>query len=314
MAVHLLLLSANKVQPNLKGEVKIYSDCLGALHRVAELPPYRIPSRCKHSDILKNILVNCGGLTFSRTYLHVDAHQDKEKEWDEMTRQAQLNTICDAGAKGEVYNVKEVKELSSRTFPLEPICVFVNGTKMTTDTGPEIRYAAQRVMAKKFFHDYGILFGAEFEEVSWEMVYETLENKVPRLFALWACKQVMGVAATNDFLAMQDKTGQRSKMCPCCNVCAETAEHVLYCQEEGRVDFLLKSTDILDNWLDENDTDWDLADCVVSYVKGRGARTMSDICSPLGARYRKLARSQDKIGWRRFMDGMISKEIVSLQD
>ena len=76
MAVHLLLLSANKVKPKLSGSVMIYSDCLGALRRVAELPPYRIPSRCRHSDILKNILVNCGGLTFMRIYTHVDTHQD----------------------------------------------------------------------------------------------------------------------------------------------------------------------------------------------------------------------------------------------
>ena len=98
MAVHLILLSANKLETRLEGAVKIYSDCLGALHRVAELPPCRIPSRCRHSDVLKNILVNCGCLTFTRTYLHVDAHQDKEKDWEAMTRQAQLNTICDAGA------------------------------------------------------------------------------------------------------------------------------------------------------------------------------------------------------------------------
>ncbi len=51
MAVHLLLLKVNTVSPGLNGWVKIYSDCLGALGQVAELPPYQIPSRCQHSDI-----------------------------------------------------------------------------------------------------------------------------------------------------------------------------------------------------------------------------------------------------------------------
>ncbi len=78
MAVHLLLLAVNTISPGLNGLVRVYSDCLGALSWTAELPPYRVPSRCsyRHSDILKTILVNCGGLTFSRKYCHVEAHQD----------------------------------------------------------------------------------------------------------------------------------------------------------------------------------------------------------------------------------------------
>ncbi len=44
MAVHLLLLAVNTLSPGLRGRVKIYSDCLGALGCVAELPPYRVPT------------------------------------------------------------------------------------------------------------------------------------------------------------------------------------------------------------------------------------------------------------------------------
>ncbi len=44
MAVHLLLLAVDMVLPGLIGCATIYSDYLGALGRVAELPPYRIPT------------------------------------------------------------------------------------------------------------------------------------------------------------------------------------------------------------------------------------------------------------------------------
>jgi hypothetical protein len=99
MAVHLLLLAVNTVSPGITGLVRIYSDCLGALSQVAELPPYRIPSRCRHSDILKTILMNCGGLTFRRKYCHVEAHQDDKVKWEELSHEAQLNAACNAGAK-----------------------------------------------------------------------------------------------------------------------------------------------------------------------------------------------------------------------
>ena len=65
MEIHLILLAANKVWLSLIERAVIYSDCLGALGRVANLPPYRIPTKCWHSDILKNILVNCTSLSFT---------------------------------------------------------------------------------------------------------------------------------------------------------------------------------------------------------------------------------------------------------
>jgi len=102
MAIHLVLLAVNTVSPGLAGHMKIYSDCLGALGWIAELPPYRIPTRCWHSDILKTILVNCGGLSFHREYIHVKAHQDDRMQWEELSQEAQLNAACNAGAKAKL--------------------------------------------------------------------------------------------------------------------------------------------------------------------------------------------------------------------
>ena len=76
MAIHLILLAAKKVWLSLRGRAVIYSYCMGALGRVANLPPYCIPTKCRHSDILKNILVNCTSLSFTLAYSHVKAHQD----------------------------------------------------------------------------------------------------------------------------------------------------------------------------------------------------------------------------------------------
>mmetsp|Transcript_35773 Transcript_35773/g.73112 ORF Transcript_35773/g.73112 Transcript_35773/m.73112 type:complete len:103 (-) Transcript_35773:1065-1373(-) len=55
LAIHLILLAVNKLSPSLSGSTQIYSDCLGALHNVEHLPPHRIPSSCRHSDILKKL-------------------------------------------------------------------------------------------------------------------------------------------------------------------------------------------------------------------------------------------------------------------
>ncbi len=65
MAIYLILLSINKIKPTLLGSVEVASDRLDALKRVNYLPPHCIPSRCRHSDILKTIMVHCGGLSFT---------------------------------------------------------------------------------------------------------------------------------------------------------------------------------------------------------------------------------------------------------
>ncbi len=142
MAIHLLLLAVNTVSPGLAGRVKIYLDCLGALGRTAELPPYCIPTRCKHSDVLKMILVNCGGLLFYQEYIHFNAHQENLKRWEDLSREAQLNAACDAGTKAKL-RLQDITNLPQQEpFPLEPLCLFVEGTKMTSDMWAHIQYPA----------------------------------------------------------------------------------------------------------------------------------------------------------------------------
>ena len=75
-----ILLSINKTAPDLTGSVHIYSDCLGALNKV---------SKCRHLDVLKNIMFHCSSLSFTHIFSHVSAHQDNTKKL--MTSHARLN-------------------------------------------------------------------------------------------------------------------------------------------------------------------------------------------------------------------------------
>jgi hypothetical protein len=61
------------------------------------------------------------------------------------------------------------------------------------------------------------------------------------------------------------------------------------------------------------DTEPDLLDCIAEYAYSWGGRWMMEICYGLGDEYQKMARDQDAIGWRRFMEGMISKRMQEIQ-
>ncbi len=136
MAIHLILISVNWVHNSLSGNVKVVSDCLGALQWVTSLPPYQIPSRCKHSGILKNILVNCWDLMFSINYSQVKAHQDDTMSFNKLSRSSQLNCICNHLAKQCLSDGALKPKGGSQLFLLEPIRIFVGDKKLSSETGP----------------------------------------------------------------------------------------------------------------------------------------------------------------------------------
>jgi hypothetical protein len=310
MAVHLILLAVNKVYPYLEGSVQIFSDCLGALDRVEHLPPHRIPSSCRHSDILKTIMLNCTNLTFSRRFSHVKAHQDDWLDWAKLSRPAQLNCACDIEAKARIQTADFSNLPPQRPFPLEPLTLYVGDEKMTTDSGAAIRFAAHKVEARALYHACGILNTSAFDKVWWEVVHGTLHS-LPTMFAVWACKQVFGYAATYYRLNQRDKGNFPSPICPCCTLSVETTGHILRCQEEGRSKLLISSSTSLLHWMLSADTSRDLTFLLVKYVRSRGDASMEEICRDhsLPASFLPYAREQDGIGWRRFMEGMVARGI-----
>jgi hypothetical protein len=117
LAIHLLLLSFSRVAPELTGSVHIYLDCLGALDKVKNLPPHHIPSKCRHSDVLKNIMVHCSGSSFTKLFSHVSAHQDNRTNFEDLSRPAQLNCAVDFGAKKGSPQAGRTQPASPTTFP-----------------------------------------------------------------------------------------------------------------------------------------------------------------------------------------------------
>jgi hypothetical protein len=138
MAIHLLLLRVNKIHPTLEGSLEIVLDCLGALNRVSYLPPYPIPLRCRHSDILKNILVHCRDRSFVTYYSHIKMHQDDQMSFQNLNRIAQLNCICNHAAKFRIAKDGTEKSEPGKMFPLESVGVFVQEEKMRSNTGGHI--------------------------------------------------------------------------------------------------------------------------------------------------------------------------------
>lgn len=106
LAIHLILLAVNRISSELGGKVIVYSDCLGALTRVASVEGTRLPSGTKHADILKIIMVHCRQYSFDVEYNHVKAHQDDTVKYNSLLRPAQLNCQADYLAKRVIWGLE----------------------------------------------------------------------------------------------------------------------------------------------------------------------------------------------------------------
>ena len=303
MAIHLILRHVNAISPGLSGQIHLFSDCLGALDMVEHIPTPRIPSRCKHADILKNILINCQGLGFDCSFSHVKAHQDDTIPFHQLDRPSQLNCMMDEMAKRAICSLHPDRLPRLRPFPMEPLVVSVGGSKITTDSGSRIRFWAHRQLARPIFTKRGILDPRAFDKVNWEPFY-TAMHRVPRLFQAWACKQITNIAATNRFRAKF--TDGLSPLCPSCLAAEETCTHILDCPEVGRVDNLMRGIALLDAWLEQECTEPALHACLVWYARSRGTASLHDFVRGWSPALRLFGKAQDLIGWRRFMEGMVA--------
>ncbi len=166
----------NKVNPGLKGEITLHSDCLGAISRIEDLPPGKISSACKHADILENILIVCKCLTFDIVLEHVEAHQDDGLKFHMLTCAAQLNCAVDAGAKWALSAAIKENVTRQQAFPLEPIICFARERKLTPDMKAYMHFWVQKQLARKALLDLKIIWTSQFDKIDWKYVHAALEG------------------------------------------------------------------------------------------------------------------------------------------
>ena len=66
------------------------------------------------------------------------------------------------------------------------------------------------------------------------------------------------------------------------------------------------------DWLDDVGTPRDLTYLIIAYIKERGEVPMETLAKCLPEHYLMFAKTQDQIGWRHFLEGMVSKHLYNL--
>jgi hypothetical protein len=115
------------------------------------------------------------------------------------------------------------------------------------------------------FQQQKVLNPSQFDLVAWPHVYKALRD-VPKMFEIFACKQVFDISANNYFLEKRNEAITDTPLCICCEQAPERARHVLRCPEEGQVQMLHKATYALMDWLLEVQTPHDLVYLIGAFI------------------------------------------------
>eukprot|EP00956_Cyclotella_meneghiniana_P030107 scaffold74950_cov70-Cyclotella_meneghiniana.AAC.3 len=220
-------------------------------------------------------------LSFDCEYFHVVAHQDERKAYLQLARPTQLKCFTDITAKNVLWGLVGETVPPQGIFPLEPVAVVVGREKLMSGSEDILQFWCQKKEAREVLSQQKVrvLQPGAFEEVDWRAVYQTL-NEVPRMFQIWACNHASRSVGLTELTRCKP--------------------------ESGRVVLVHKSIDLVEQWMKDQETEPTLRKVLIEYAHGRGGETMlGEIVGIRGGRLRQLARLMDKIGWCRFMVGIV---------
>ncbi len=148
--------------------------------------------------------------------------------------------------------------------------------------------------------------------MDWEHLELAMKTK-PDMYKIWRSKQNSGFCGTRVQVGRYSGIPEQDERCPNCGRW-EMAAHFLLFPSEDRTQLLIDNADELEKWLEKDGgTDQELAYWTPKYILMRGDKPFADM-GAMSPRMKALAQSQDKIGYRYFMEGYISICFYEIQN
>ena len=105
------------------GQVSLYTDCESAVNFLSFSNPY-VKTSTKHFDMLAAITRAIKATKITWNFIHVKGHQDDVMDYNESSREAQLNVLADHLAKQKMTECLQLQnhtDLQDRVIPYSPI-------------------------------------------------------------------------------------------------------------------------------------------------------------------------------------------------
>jgi hypothetical protein len=240
---------------------------------------------------------------------------DKYLLWHQLSLVQQLYCVRDTTAKGAVQRAITTGYISTPTQLLpraqEDVAIVIWGNKLTSDVSHPVQFHASKEIARGLLADTRKWPRDRFNEGDWEHLDLAMKSKND-MYKIWRSKQHTGFCGTRVQVGKYSGLECLDEKCSNCGR-RETATHILLCPNKDRTCLLTDTTNDLSKWLSQDGlTNLELAYWIPKYILMWGDKDFASL-GTMSPRMRALASSQDKIGWRNFMEGCISTHFYFIQ-
>ena len=235
------------------------------------------------------------------TYQHIKGHQLRGKTFDELSDVAQWNEMADLLARTRLIEAFHTGTYIEGNFPFEDIRVHCDEKKVTSSPSKAIHKFWSYRTARALFHSKRRINQEHFHLIFWNGVGRAMRS-FPKMFRIWVTKHVSHFCGTNRQLHRINPDIKNE--CPSCGCRNEDTAHITRCCDEGRTTMFHSSVDELERWLYKVNTDTQLAEMIIQYLRHRDEATMSSLAPSTGD-YQLIAKYHDIMGWDNFIEGRI---------
>lgn len=293
------------------GKVTIACDNTTA---ISIFDPEFVPKpKSKNFDLIQAVYTAKNQSPFQWLPKHVKGHQDTKNPFKQLTHLEHLNVCMDAMAKR--YWRFLVKQ--SPTFPTpinrqiwgEGWQIWNGDTKITRPNTNNLYSVIQTPITTAWWIRHKVYTEEASQLIDYDAT-ERLMHKLPFSRRRWIMKHASencGVGAT--LLKWEYQTDAK---CPRCNHPAEDTRHVLLCQGTDANEVFQQSIDTLKTTMEAIDTDPDILHTIVRCL-GAWRSQQRVYLTDTPPEIRRAALDQQKIGWKRFLEGLPSRKWQTLQ-
>ena len=293
-----------------EGGYTLACDGKSALKKAIDAHPNWQSPKQQHADLLSAIATLTANSPLTISPLHVKGHQDDILPFNMLTRPAQLNVICDYNAKQEMRNISQDSENNSHSHhPLSFHPVYYKGKLLHENISKTLYQLFSDDKLDSTWIEKERFPSACKDKIDWDVQAKAL-SAAPLKTRRFVCKWVSNTISTG---ANMVKWQLRYKgSCPFCDKDKEDRNHILRCPHPEAQKIWSEGLASLKTSMNKSKTDPRLCKFIIEELSSWHQRKVPPI-DQYPTQYKQAILEQRNIGWKNFLEGLISKSIIQIQ-
>ena len=295
-----------------QGTCTVVCDGKGALDKIFAASPQTVKPTWKQADLISACVKLIDMIPIQLIPLHVKGHQDAIRDYRDLSVYEQLNVIMDAKAKIALKNIKySVEEVSQ--FPNHPLAyrpVMHKGNIITCNFTHNLYNSIYKEAICNYWTRHDRFPKKHTNNILWEQQNTAASETTPaqqRFISKWSSNYI---GTGQNLVEWQLR---KHGNCPFCNHASETTEHVLQCQHMEAQAVWQKALKKYSKGLKRIKTSPILITIILKELHCWRLHQEPPDRSNLPLKLRMLIHTQASIGWKNFLEGILTTQWVQEQ-